>query len=807
MSQVSSQTRRANGLIGSTSPYLLQHAHNPVDWYPFGAEALAKARAEAKPIFLSIGYSACHWCHVMEREVFENAAIAAVMNEHFVNIKVDREERPDLDELYMMATQLLTGSGGWPMSVWLTPELEPFYAGTYFPPEDGQGRPGFPRLLKALSEAWANRREELLAQARKVVDAVQHRVDETARDGAQGTIDLPKALAEAVEQAADRFDPEFGGLGSAPKFPPHQSLVLWLALLRHSNALGSNHVGALREMVTKTLDAMMRGGIYDHVGGGFARYSTDARWLVPHFEKMLYDNAQLAGVYAAAAVQFGRPDYARVARQTIDFYLREMTSPAGGGGGFYSTLDADSEGVEGKYYVWTLGQVHEALSDADDAKLIVEHFGITERGNWEEGDAAWGGGGANVLHVERTVEDLAKQYGVRPEAMVKRIDGLAKRMREYRAKRVAPGLDDKILTSWNGLMISALATCGRLLREPRYLEAAHGAIHFLLLEHMQRGRNLLRVSRKTDGAIRAHTPAFLEDHAFLLNGLMDLIEATQPTSLPGTMARKRALELADTLVREFYDREGGGFFFTSVAHEPLFARIKNIMDGATPNANGTAIRALLRLAQSSGKEQYRDIAMTSASAFSAIVARAPSAAPTLLYALLSDQAFLLSNPHLNVPAGVEVGVALEASETDEAVELIAPLASAVAVAANVISLEPVTLPALRAGQTFDLRLVLHIAPGYHIQLASPRDREAFATVARIRGDLPIASQEWQYPPAPGPALGYSGTITITGRLTVEHNAAAGAYSLRAIVLAQPCQETSCLAPEKVTVDIPVRVVP
>lgn len=810
MASTSPVTRSANRLSDSTSPYLLQHAHNPVDWYPFSSEAIDKARAEGKPIFLSIGYSACHWCHVMEREVFENEQIAALMNQHFVNIKVDREERPDLDELYMLATQVLSGSGGWPMSVWLTPDLLPFYAGTYFPPTDAYGRPGFPRIIQAIADMWANRRATLLEQAQKVVDAVRHHADETERQGAGQKIELDRALIEAVEQFADRFDSEFGGLGTAPKFPPHQSLALWLALLRHPGPLEPSHLAALREMVTKTLDAMMAGGIFDQLAGGFARYSTDALWLVPHFEKMLYDNAQLAPVYAAAAHQFGRADYARAARRTLDFCLHEMMSPEGA---FYSAFDADSEGIEGKYYVWTLAQIREAIPDAAEAQLLIDHLGITEQGNWHEGDHAWGAG-ANVLHSERSADDLAKQHGVTVEVMSKRLADLTRRLLEVRARRTPPTLDDKVLTSWNGLMISALARSGRLLREPRYLEAAHRAVGFILLHHMDRGRHLLRVSRRRpDGQIHAHTAAFLEDHAFLLNGIMDLIDATQPTSLPGTMARKRALELADTMVREFADTEHGGFFFTR--QDGLFARLKNIADGAVPNANAMAIHALLRLAQVSGKEEYRDLAQRAAQAFSAILGRGPSLVPTLLHALHCDREFLASNPHLNVPAAppsVEVGVPLPAEQQHEPPEIIAPLES-VAAPAAVFHIDPVALPPVRPGETFDLNLVLHIAEGYHVQPAHPQDREAFATVARIRGDLPVAAQEWFYPEPERlaethpPLRGYHGAITITGRLTVQHNAAAGAYSLRAIILAQPCSGTSCLPPEKAALDIPVRVIP
>jgi uncharacterized protein len=781
----SRENTRANRLIDSTSPYLLQHAHNPVDWYPWGPEALERAKREGKPIFLSIGYSACHWCHVMEREVFEKQDIANIMNQYFVNIKVDREERPDLDEIYMLATQITSGSGGWPMSVWLTPDLEPFYAGTYFPPTDGYGRPGFPRLELALAEMWEKDRPKLLAQAKRVAEGVRLHADEMA-GATDGRINLQIWLGSAVEQFADRFDPANGGLGTAPKFPPSQALLLWLSLVARGQTVPlypDNAVTVLREMTIKTLDSMARGGIYDQIGGGFARYSTDERWLVPHFEKMLYDNAQLAPVYAWASVELNRPDFARIARHTLDFWLREMTSPQGA---FYSTLDADSEGHEGKYYVWTIDEVRQTLAHPDDSALIIKHFGMTEAGNFE---------GKNILFVACPVEELSGEYRTSAEDLQKRIDRLCVKLRTMRDGRVKPGLDDKILTGWNGLMISALAVAGRLLREPRYLEAAHRAMGFLLLKHMEGGKRLLRTSR----AGKAHVPAFLEDHAYLLNGLMDLIDATSPLSLPGTMARRRALELADQMIKLFHDPVGQGFFFTHDGHEKLFARTKNGTDNATPSASAVAIRALLRLARVSGRTEYNDIALNAVKRFAGVITKQPSMFATILLALVEDAQTAASNPHLGMghpPPGAPAAAPA--------------VATGIRPSAGPLRLEapPVTA---RVGESFEIGLVLHVAPGYHVQTQHPRGAETFVTAARIRTSLPFEVGQWVFPPAQQfgvageMAEGFGGAVAITAKCTLSRSAAVGKHVVRATVTAQPCSDASCLLPEQLTIEIPIEV--
>lgn len=795
--------RPSNKLVDAASPYLLQHAGNPVNWYPWGPEALELARQKDVPIFLSIGYSACHWCHVMAHEVFENPQIAALMNEGFVNIKVDREERPDLDELYMIATQLVSGSGGWPMSVWLTPDLKPFYAGTYFPPEDRYGRPGFPRVLEQIRDAWATRRDELITQSNRIVDNIRLYAEKMQSKN-NAPIDLNAWIQAALQAHADSFDPDHGGLGSSPKFPPSQSLKLWLSLLRLIHppmpssvpqtdlppalaALGRSPtlMHLIRDMVVKTLDGMMSGGIYDHVGGGFARYSVDERWNVPHFEKMLYDNAQLAPIYAIASVQLGRRDYERIARQTLDFWLREMTSPEGA---FYSTMDADSEGQEGRYYVWTLADLAEAVPDTHDRNLIIEHFGLKESGNWHESPVR----GGNVLSIAKTVTELAPVYDATPDALQQRIDRILLAMRKHRQKRILPGVDDKILTGWNGLMISAMAVSGRILREPRYLEAAHRAIGYLLMRHMEYGRNLLRVSRKG----RAQIAAYLEDHAYLLNGLMDLIDATSPTSLPGTMARKRALELADTLIRLFEDRDNGGFFMTHSGHDSPLIKFKTLADGATPSANALAIRSLLKLAQHSGKEIYRDVAMRATESFAGVISHDPSQYPTLLRSLLEDAHWLLSQPVVTVSAPlISEGHTPVGNMPDSVMKL---------------SADPV--PPLHAGDSFDVSISLKISDGYHIQPGGQAGRDVLATVVRMRTDLPISSQEWNLPESEiiqaGAAdiRGLKGTLRIRGHCTAADDSRPGPYILRVTVLAQPCSDSSCLPPERATVEIPVEII-
>jgi uncharacterized protein YyaL (SSP411 family) len=573
----------SNRLAQETSPYLLQHRDNPVDWYPWGEEALARARAEDRPILLSVGYSACHWCHVMERESFEDAGTAAYMNEHFVCIKVDREERPDVDALYMEAVQAISGQGGWPMTVFLDPEGVPFYGGTYFPPDEGRGMPSFRMVMEAVVDAFERKRDEIHERA------PQMRARLAAIAQVEPAPDTPQApmLIEAVAQLRAAADMERGGFGGAPKFPPASALELLLAR-------------GEREVTERTLDAMLAGGIYDQLGGGFARYSVDANWLVPHFEKMLYDNALLARAYLHGWQALGHGRYRRACEETLDWALREMRGPEGG---FYSALDADSEGEEGRFYVWTPEQIGEVLGDG--AQGVVDFYGVTEGGNFE---------GRNILHLAGGV-DAAEP------------DGLAEARRalyEARSKRVWPGLDDKRLTSWNALMISALAEAGAVLERQDYLDAARACATFIWDEMRDADGNLLRTYK--DG--RAHLNAYLEDHAFLLEALLTLYEATfEPIWF------ERAQSLAETMIARFADGERGGFFSTSDDHESLIARRKEIGDHPIPSGNSAAAMGLLRLSALTGERAYRTHAESVFRLFAQPASQHPEAFAHLLRAI------------------------------------------------------------------------------------------------------------------------------------------------------------------------------
>jgi uncharacterized protein YyaL (SSP411 family) len=540
----------SNRLARETSPYLLQHKDNPVDWHPWGEEALARAREEDRPILLSIGYSACHWCHVMERESFEDPVIAAFMNEHYVCVKLDREERPDIDAIYMEACMAMTGHGGWPLNVFLTPEQVPFYAGTYFPPDDRGGLPSWRAVLAAVADAWDKKRDEIRAGGERIVRRLQ---GGALLEPGEEEIE-PDGLETAVDALRQSFDPNHGGFGGAPKFPPASAIEF---LLRRGE------VG----MSTATLSAMASGGMYDQVGGGFARYSVDDRWLVPHFEKMLYDNALLARAYLHGWQVTGDELFKRIACETLDWALREMRGPEGG---FLSALDADSEGVEGKFYVWSLAELRAVLGE--DADAAIAYFGATEQGNFE---------GANIL--TRGAEEPADLQGIRA------------RLYETRRDRVWPGIDDKRLTAWNALMIAALADAGAALERDDYLDAASACAGFVLGELRGPDGRLLRSWKEGEAKLNG----YLEDHAFLVEALISLYEATFDQRWFAA-----AREIADFMIEHFADEENGGFFETADYHERLVARRKDLEDNPIPAGNSSAAYGLLRLALLTGEYEY-----------------------------------------------------------------------------------------------------------------------------------------------------------------------------------------------------------
>ncbi|MFP3940169.1 MAG: thioredoxin domain-containing protein [Thermoanaerobaculia bacterium] len=597
-----------NRLEGESSPYLLLHADNPVDWYPWGEEALERAREEDKPIFLSVGYSSCYWCHVMERKVFSDPEIAALMNRWFVNVKVDREERPDLDEIYMTATQLMTRSGGWPNSVFLTPDLEPFYAGTYFPPEAEHGRPGFPTVLRRIHEGWTERRGDLEGDAARVADALRQAL--SARGEPAESVPGEAAAQAAVRAVSESYDEAHGGFGRAPKFPtPGKLLLLWEA----GEAGGEEH-----GMVVETLRRMGRGGIYDHLEGGFHRYSTDARWLVPHFEKMLYDNAHLAELLALAWQETGDPELARLARGTLDFVLRELTRSEGG---FKSAIDAQTDGEEGVYYVWREEELRSVLGD-EGFDLLAPIYGFDGRPSFE--------GDRHVLHLTAPLDEHAEGLEISREELLERLQPHLERLLAARGERDRPLVDDKVLSDWNGMMIAGMARAGAILEEPRYVEAAEKAARFVLerlgpdpepssgaglpLRHAWRGGE-------------ARIDAFLDDYAFLLRGLVALHEATGEERW-----LTHATRLADELERRLATPGGG--YYLSKARPELLVQPLTVTGGALPSGNAVAAHALLALAEETGEERFRARAERSLRAFAPHLERFPEAVPMLAAAVL-----------------------------------------------------------------------------------------------------------------------------------------------------------------------------
>jgi uncharacterized protein YyaL (SSP411 family) len=581
-----------NRLAGETSPYLLQHAHNPVDWYPWGDEALERARREDKPLLLSIGYSACHWCHVMERESFENEEIARLMNENFVNIKVDREERPDLDQIYMNAVQMMTGHGGWPLTIFLTPDLIPFYGGTYFPPVDRYNIPGFPRLLVGVAQAYRADPDGVAQTASSILGELRRMSASRESNDA-----LDAQLLDAAARAISRsYDPRHGGFGSAPKFPAPMSLEF---LLRAYKRTGDE---SYLRMVTHTCRRMAEGGMYDQLGGGFHRYSTDARWLVPHFEKMLYDNAQLSRLYLHVWQVTKDDFFRRIAEETLQYVVREMTDA---GGGFYSTQDADSEGVEGKFFVWSREEIARLLGE-EDAALFSAFYDATTEGNFE---------GENILNVPREIEDVARESSVTTERLREVVERGRRVLFEARERRVKPGRDEKMIAAWNGMMLESFAEASAVLERQDFRAVAEKNAAFIL-DKLREDSRLLHVYK--DGRAKHH--AFLDDYAGVASALLALYE-----TIGNSRWLRESLALTETMIEEFWDEQDGGFFYTGASGERLIVRHKDFFDNATPSGNSVAADLLLRLAVLTENDNYRRKAVTIFRLVRDAVGRYPSA--------------------------------------------------------------------------------------------------------------------------------------------------------------------------------------
>ena len=680
--------KHTNRLIHETSPYLLQHAYNPVDWYPWGEEALTRAKQEQKPILLSIGYSACHWCHVMERESFENEEIAAVMNQLFINIKVDREERPDLDEIYMNAVQIMTRQGGWPMTVFLTPDLKPFYGGTYYPPTDRYGRPGFPKVMHAVAEAFSDQNTQVLEQADQitahlaqmsnVVDPHHHELTEVL-------------MTNAFQNYRSQFDSHHGGFGNAPKFPPSMGLPFLLRYWHHSGN------GNALEMVERTLEKMARGGMYDQLGGGFHRYSTDAHWLVPHFEKMLYDNAQLVVAYFEAYQATQKPFYRDIATETLDYILREMYDTENGG--FYSTQDADSEGVEGKFFVWEPNDVEDVVGE-ENAEIFCEYYDITPQGNFE---------GENILHVQTPPDIFARKLRIDLGELETLLTDGKQKLFEAREERIKPGLDDKILTSWNGIMIRGMAMGYQLTGRPEYLAACEKSAEFVLTTLSQDNGLLLRTYR--DG--KSHLNAYLEDYSYFIAGLIALYEASfEPRWLT------EAERLANIMIDQFGDTAGDGFFFTGKAHETLIVQSKSAYDGATPSGASMAIHSLLRLAKHLDKPEFHDKAVETLLLYFHQMEGMPSGSGQLLCEL----AFLLSTPKEIAIVGKK-----GEAETDAMLAALHNTYQPNKIVALSESADEQTLPLLAGKTQIDSSATAYVCENYVCQ-APTTDIEAFVAL-------------------------------------------------------------------------------
>lgn len=740
-----------NRLIHETSPYLLLHAHNPVDWHPWDDEALAKAKTENKLIFLSVGYSTCYWCHVMERKVFSNPEIAAQMNENFINIKIDREERPDLDEIYLTATQLLTQRGGWPNSVFLTPDLDPFYAGTYFPPTDMPGRPGFPTILEAVHEAWVTREAEVIESAKQISKTIEMATSRGFTALNAKALDR-SLITGALDYLRTTYSQAYGGFGSAPKFPSPANLEFLLREYQRESGLQTpaTRDELLLKMVTHTLDMMAYGGMYDQVGGGFHRYAVDAKWLIPHFEKMLYDNAQLAKIYLRAYQLTQAPRYRRIAEEIFEFVFREMTAPEGG---FYAALDAETDAEEGKYYVWTADELQKIFAQQQvqlkNAEQFVAVYGVDKGPNFE---------GKNVLYVPN---------GPAAEASLKAVKPARETLLAARFERERPLLDTKIIVSWNGLMIDALAYGYQVLGEERYLAAASKAAQFIL--HTMRKPNGELWHTYTAGVVKQD--AYLDDYAFLVRGMLGLYHATGEERWLNS-----ARTLTDTMLQLFWDGKNGGFYYTKADAKHLIVRTKKPYDSAIPSGNAVAVNNLLTL-----NANYQDYAEKTLRIFGKTMGQSPSSFMHMLFAL---------NNYLTIKEGLGASTL--------------PLVTAT--------------PEIKAksGDIFNIALHLKIADGWHINANPAGQTNLIPTTLTLYAETsPMEIVDVKYPRGSSvrfefseEALNvYEGSLTIPLKLKQKPNTSPSAGEKNTVLTLkltyQPCNETQCLLPQ--TLDIPLEL--
>jgi len=764
--------KHTNKLARESSPYLLMHAHNPVDWYPWGPEALQKAKKENKLIFLSIGYSSCYWCHVMERQSFMNEEIAKLMNEHFVNIKVDREERPDVDNIYMAALHVQGQRGGWPLSMFLSPDAKPIAGGTYWPPEDreieGQKVYGFKSILQLVQADWTKNREALTKHADEMADRVQRALK--LANIPLLLVELNRGIVdEAVNELAEHFDKLHGGFGNpdsnfrGPKFP---SPSLPELLLAHAQRTKSE---ATLRMVTFTLDRMAHGGLYDHLGGGFHRYTVEREWKIPHFEKMLYDNAQLASLYSKAYAATKKAAYKRVVEETLEFVDREMTSPQGA---FYSALDAETEAEEGKFYIWTAAEIDTALPK-EEAFLFKKVYGFDAGPNFEKK--------YNVLFLAKPYDELAKELNLTENALLAKLKPIKQKLFEVRAKRERPFLDRKVLTSWNGLMIAGYADAGRLLGNPEYLKRAERAAGFVLAHLRQDGRLLRSYAAAPGEKAKARYPAYVEDYAYLIHGLICLHEATSKSEW-----LKEAVDLTHRMIQDFEDKDAGGFFFTAHDHEKLFVRSKDQFDGATPSGSSMAAYCLVRLCRLTGEPSYRKSAERSIRAFLNVLKNQPRGM-TLMQRALDE---FLSLP-AEKPAKPSPGQAK------------APMPVKLSAKAGPIA----------ADRTQLITLVMEIDKPWHAYANQPGDDSLTPTSVQVSSEPKPESVKAAYPRgepfmAPGfnkPVFIYEGKVTIPITIKrAEVNGKPDTGPLTLSVRYQVCDDKTCLPPRtvKVAVDGP-----